>query len=324
MTIELDLALHSYSFVHNFQHRAGYSVFDFIDRAVDLGFTGVNINLNRPDWRHLTGRSPEHAMRVRRYLKERGLSLEIDTSGTDPDHLRPLLHLAKALGARNLRTYTRHHGTLAEVAAKTTADLKRAAVDAKNAGVELVLENHEEFSGPELARIIDAVSSPWLKVLYDYGNSQMVLEDPGACLDALLPHVRTLHLKDHLMLAAEDSPDGKLSVLGVAMGDGALPIVELSQRLIAGGQRRIVFESVWSYRAPVVRQAETPLAVKLGEGTFRFARPPFDGVKLLPDAAALAKSDPARLCQLEDEAVTRGLTWLKAAFAKAGWAIKSR
>ena len=322
MTVEIDLALHSYSYVQHFQHQPGFTVFDFLERAQRLGFTGVNINLNRPDWRHLTGRSPEHVLRLRRLIRERGLSLEIDTSGSAPEHLRVLLSLAKALGARNLRTYTRHEGSVDEVAAKTAADLKVAVRYAEAAGVELVLENHEEFSGPELARLVKDVGSPWLKVLYDYGNSQMVLEDPTACLDALLPLVRTVHLKDHLMLRPEHSPDGQLSVLGVAMGQGALPIVPLTQKLVAAGHRRIVFESVWAYRAPVRRQAATPEAVVLGEGVFRYAEPPFDGARLLPHAEALAARDPGELCRLEQAAVEQGLTWLRAAFQKEGWHFK--
>jgi len=319
---DIHLAIHSYSYVQHFQLQPGFSVFDFIDRAIRHGFTGVNINLNRPDWRHLTGRSPEHVLRVRRYLRERGLSLELDTSGTAPAHLRTMLALAQALGARNLRTYTRHQGAPDEVAAKTLADLKIAVRFAEDLDLPIVLENHEEFSGPELAAIVEAVGSPCLKVLYDYGNSQMVLEDPTACLEALLPHVLTMHLKDHLMLRPEHSPDGRLSVLGVPIGQGALPIVDLTRRLLGAGHRRIVFESVWAYRAPVYRRADDAAPVTLGEGAFRWAEPPFDGERVIPDAAAVASSDPQRLLAAEERAVTEGLAWLRGAFAKEGWRIR--
>lgn len=320
--IEIDLALHSYSFVQHFQHQPGFTVFDFIGQARRLGFTGVNINLNRADWRHLTGQGPEHLARVRRVLRETGLSLELDTSGSDPAHLKVMLQVARALGAANLRTYTRHAGTPAEVAARTLADLRQAVVHAEAAGVPLVLENHEEFTGPALAAIVAAVGSPWLKVLYDYGNSQMLLEDPTDCLEALLPHLLTMHLKDHLMLRPEHSPDGRLSVLGVAMGQGALPIVALTRRILAAGHRRIVFESVWAYRAPVHRVAAEVRPVTLGEGAFRWAEPPFDGLEVLPDAAALARRDPAALVAAELRAVEQGLAWLRQAFAAEGWRVR--
>ena len=319
--IELSLAIHSYSYVQHFQLAPGFSVFDFIGRAIRHGFTGVNINLNRPDWRHLTGRSPEHVLRVRRYLNDRGLSLELDTSGTDPLHLKVMLALAHALGAGNLRTYTRHEGAPAEVADKTLADLKVAVRFAEALRLPLVLENHEEFSGPALAAIVAEVGSPCLKVLYDYGNAQMVLEDPTDCLEALLPHVLSMHLKDHLMLRPEHSPDGLLSVLGVPIGQGALPIVDLTRRLVQAGHRRIVFESVWAYRAPVRRKAADVRPVRLGEGAFRFAAPPFDDERVIPDAAVLAERDPARLLAAEERAVAEGLAWLRKAFAAEGWRL---
>ncbi len=321
--IEIDLAIHSYSFVQHFQHAPGFGVFDFLRHAVERGFTGVNINLNRADWRHLTGRSPEHLARVRRVVRELGLTLEIDTSGTDPAHLKVMLQVARALGAGNLRTYTRHSGTPDEVWDRTLADLRLAVGHAEACGVPLVLENHEEFTGPQLAALVAAVGSPWLRVLYDYGNSQMLLEDPVDCLEALLPYVLTMHLKDHLMLRPEQSPDGRLSVLGVAMGQGALPIVALSRRLLAAGHRRIVFESVWAYRAPVHRVASDVRPVTLGEGAFRYAEPPFDGVRLVPDAAALAARDPAALLAGEVQAVDVGLAWLRQAFAAEGWRFKA-
>ncbi len=319
--IELELAIHSYSFVQHFQHAPGFGVFDFLGRAAALGFTGVNLNLNRPDWRHLTGRTPEHVARVRRTLEELALSLELDTSGTEPLHLKVMLALARALGARNLRTYTRHQGSPAEVAARTLADLRQAALHAEAAGVPLVLENHEEFTGPELAEIVAAVGSPFLQVLYDYGNSQMVLEDPADCLEALLPHVATMHLKDHLMLRPEQSPDGGLAVLGTAVGEGALPVVELTRRLVAAGHRRLVFESVWGYRAPVHRRAEGVRAVTLGEGSFRYAEPPFDRRRLVPDIEAL---QPAERVAGEADAVERGLAWLVSALQDEGWRLRRR
>lgn len=322
--IEIDLAVHSYSFVQHFQHAPGFSVFDFIRLAAERGFTGVNINLNRADWRHVTGRSPEHLARVRRVLRELGFTLEIDTSGTDPLHMKVMLQVARALGARNLRTYTRHAGTPQEVWARTLADLELAVGHAERCGVPIVLENHEEFTGPQLARLVETVGSPWLKVLYDYGNSQMLLEDPVDCLEALLPQVLTMHLKDHLMLRPEHAPDGRLSVLGVAMGQGALPIVDLTRRLLAAGHRRIVFESVWAYRAPVHRKADDVRPVTLGEGAFRYAEPPFDGIRVLPDAAALAASDPRALLAGELQAVDEGLAWLRAAFAAEGWRLRAR
>ncbi len=126
------------------------------------------------------------------------------------------------------------------------------------------------------------------------------------------------------MLRPEHSPDGQLSVLGVPVGRGALPIVELTRRLLGAGHRRIVFESVWAYRAPVRRAAEDVTRVTLGEGAFRWADPPFDNERVIPDAAAMAKQNPQRLLDLEERAVAEGVDWLRQAFAKEGWRAAAR
>ena len=131
----------------------------------------------------------------------------------------------------------------------TSDDLAAVMQEAADLDVIIVLENHEDFTGPELAEIVEQVSHPNLKILYDYGNSQMVLEDPIAALDAVLPHVYSVHFKDHVMIRAEDA--GQLTVAGVPVGDGFLPLTELTRRLLDQGLRRFTFENVWAYSAPI-------------------------------------------------------------------------
>ncbi len=126
----------------------------------------------------------------------------------------------------------------------------------------IVLENHEDFTGPELAGIVDRVNHPNLKILYDYGNSQMVLEDPIAALEAVLPHVLSVHFKDHVMIRAEDA--GQLTVAGVPVGDGFLPLAELTHRLLSHGLRRFTFENVWAYSAPIQDGRKALDGVNLG------------------------------------------------------------
>ena len=186
---------------------------------------------------------------------------------------------------------------------------------AERAGITLVLENHEDFSGPELAAIVEAVDSPAVKILYDYGNSQMVLEDPLAALEATLPHIRSVHVKDHVMVRPEDAPSGTLTVAGVPMGDGFLPIEAITRRLLDQGLRRLTFESVWAYAAPVVAGRKALKGVRLGEGSFRYASPPFDPAFLILDAASHA---PADLVRLEREALEKGLGWFRDALAGLG------
>jgi len=309
----IDLAVHSFTMWHHFQHAPGYDALTYIDRMEALGFTGINLSLNDANYRHLGGREVERMDRVRARLARSGISLEVDTSGTTPDHMRTMIDVAARMGAASLRTYTRHAGTPAEMMERTIADLRAVMDHAERAGITIVIENHEDFTGPELARIVEAVDHPRLGILYDYGNSQMVLEDPEEALDAVLPHVRAVHVKDHVMVRPEDA--GRLTVSGVPVGYGALPVEHLTRRLLDHGLRRIAYENVWGYSTPI-RAARTPIGrTQLGEGAFRFAEPPFVPEFLLLDLASVA---PAELVKLEYDAFMCGLDWFKASLTRLG------
>jgi 3-oxoisoapionate decarboxylase len=308
----LDLFLHSYSLRFHYLHQPRFDVFAFIRRAVADGFVGVNINLNAARYRHLSGDSPEHIAAVRRALDKARLKRDVETSGTDPQHLGTLLAVARELGAEHLRTYTRHHGNTEQQIALTVRDLKAAAPLAERTGVTIVLENHEEFTGGELVAILHQVGSDWVNALYDYGNSQMCMEDPLDCLAAMLPYIRTAHLKDHMMLRPADAPDGKLRVMGVPIGEGNLAILETTRRLIAAGVPRIAFENVWAYSAPVQRPDPEG---RLGHGVFGFVEPPFNPAHCTPDPSALT---PEQRVDFEDRAMRRSLAWLRRALQETG------
>ncbi len=304
--IEIDLSMHSFSLWHHFRHVPGFGAMAYAELCRDLGFSGVNLSLNDADYRHLGGREARRIAAFRTWMDAAGMSLEVDTSGTEPRHMREMIGVASSLGAASLRTYTRHAGTPAQMMAATMADLAQVMADADRAGVTVVLENHEDFTGPELAAIVRTVDHPRLKILYDYGNSQMVLEDPATALEAVLPHVASVHVKDHVMVKAADA--GHLTVAGVPMGEGFLPIRHLTQRLIEGGLRRFCFENVWAYTASI-KAGRTPLAgVRLGEGAFRYLEPPFDPARLVLDQGRYSGGD---LVRFERAALDRGLAWFR-------------
>ncbi len=250
---------------------------------------------------------------LREYLQSEGMSLEVDTSGTDPAHMRELLDVAAYMGADTLRTYTRHRGMPSEMLRATQSDLATIVDHAEQVGVTIVLENHEDFTGPELAQIVEGVDHPRLMILYDYGNSQMVLEDPEAALDAVIEHVHSVHVKDHVMVRAEDA--GQLTVAGVPMGEGSLPIKHLTQRLLDQGLRRFTFENVWAYSAPIQPGRVVQGGVVLGESSFTFAQPPFDPSQLVLDQSQLTGPD---LVYFEKSALVRGMAWFKSALIELG------
>jgi sugar phosphate isomerase/epimerase len=301
----ISMHIHSFSLRFRLRHHPQFDVFDFIDLAAAEGFTGVNVSANGPGLRDLGGVDAAHFARVRSHLQVTGMRCELDTSDTRPEHMRTMLRIAAEVGADRLRTYTRYSGELGDLVEWTIRDLSDIADDAERLGVTVVLENHEDFQGTVVAHILDEVDHPFIRALYDYGNSQMVGEDPLDALAAMLPHVTTVHMKDHVVV---DGPGGPL-VQGVPMGAGRLPIIEQTRRLHAGGQRRFCFENVWAYVAPVISDPA------LLPATPPFARDhgatPLDGRTLPVDEAIDG----------EWVAFVEGWRWLRRELDAAGFVI---
>jgi len=245
----IGLHVHSYSLRFHLRHRGttGYDVFAFMAEMAAVGFTGVNVSANGPGLRDLCGTTPGHFTAVRAAAVQHGLRLELDTSDTRIENMTTMLHVAAACGADTLRTYTKYRAPLAEVIEWTIHDLRAIAPLAQDLGVLVVLENHEDFTGPVLAHILGEVGHPSVGALYDYGNSQMVGEDPFVALAAMAPFVRRVHAKDHVLLHGPDGP----VVQGVPFGSGRLEAGETTDRLYAAGVRRFCFENVWAYTAPL-------------------------------------------------------------------------
>lgn len=70
----------------------------------------------------------------------------------------------------------------------------------------------------------------------------MFLEDPEDALDAVSPHFYSVHFKIHVMIRAEHT--GQLTIAGLPIGDGFLPLEKLTRQLLRQGLRRVTFENV--------------------------------------------------------------------------------
>lgn len=247
MVKQIELHVHSFSMRFHLRHRdvTGYDVFAYIREMAERGFTGVNVSANGPGYRDLCGAMPDHFAAVREAARAAGLRLELDTSDTRLENMTRMIEVATACGADTLRTYTKYDAPLADVIQWTIRDLREVAAVAADAGVLVVLENHEDFTGPVLAHILSEVGHPSVRALYDYGNSQMVGEDPFDALDAMAPFIARVHAKDHVLVHGPEGP----VVQGVPFGSGRLDVLGTTDRLFAAGVRRFCFENVWGYRA---------------------------------------------------------------------------
>ncbi len=302
----IEMHIHSFSLRFQFKYRRDFDVFAYIALAQKHGFTGVNISANGPGYRDLGGTTPEHFANVRACLQEHNMACEIDTSDTRVDNLQKMLLVASQLGAERLRVYTQYDAPLSEQIDWTVSDLRTIAPEAERLGITIVFENHEDFQGEVISRILAKVNHPRIRALYDYGNSQMVGEDPMEALRAMQAYIDAVHVKDHVIVSSEGRP----WVQGVPLGQGCLPIMEQTEALYAGGLRRFCFENVWGYVARFKADAlptSAPFSSQHRHGFLNGA--------LLPEPDALEQ---------EWQAFELGWQWYQRELASAGFAIERR
>jgi 3-oxoisoapionate decarboxylase len=302
----IEMHIHSFSLRFQFKYRSDFDVFAYIALARERGFTGVNISANGPGYRDLGGTTPQHFASVRACLQEYSMACEIDTSDTRVDNLQKMLLVASQVGAERLRVYTKYQASLSEQMEWTVRDLRAIAPQAERLGITIVFENHEDFQGAVISNILAQVNHPRIKALYDYGNSQMVGEDPMHALRAMQPFIDAVHVKDHVLL----NHDGQLWVQGVPMGQGLLPIMEQTEALYAGGLRRFCFENVWGYAARFKADKLPASAAFSLEHQHRF----LNGA-LLPESEALDR---------ERQAFESAWQWYQHALKSEGFVIERR
>jgi sugar phosphate isomerase/epimerase len=308
--------IHTYTFKRNYLHNPDFDVFAFIDLASAAGFSGLELSAYAPAWLEFSGGSREQLTRLRDRFEAERFDICLDNAGTDVDLLEGMIELAGTLGASSVRTFTRPYGaTVREQMDKAVRDLRRIAPVAERAGIRVLLENHEDLTGEELAEVLRAVDSSWVQAIYDYGTSMVLLEDPVTALEPLLPWIRSSHLKDHVMLPAGANGMAVPSSIGVAIGSGNIPIMDITRRLIGAGLDSICFQSVWGYHPPV---RDTRGGATLGEGAFAFGDAPYEMPRYCLDTEALARTRPRDVWGQEIEAFLEGLAWVKAAFTGDG------
>lgn len=217
------IAVATYSF-WRFKKDLRLSIEECIDRAAEMGFDGVDI-LHR----QMDGEDKAYLQNLKRRALLNGIhlcGLSIHQGFVSPDkenrqknieHTIKCIELCYQLGIPCLRLNTGRWGTTRnfnqlmkdrgiepplegytdeEAYPWVIESIKRCLPAAEQCGVLLALENHWGLGRtPEgLLRIVEAVDSPWLKILMDTGN---FLEDPYDKLEKIAPYTVFVQAKTY-------------------------------------------------------------------------------------------------------------------------------
>lgn len=238
----MDLGLDSFSYYMHWRH-GGQTIDQLLDRVGSLGLTALQININGPRHRALTGTTSAHFRRVGARAREMGIALEVASGGTDPSKLLLVLELARQLGAEVVRT-TVGQGYGEQDLARVADALGQVAPEYEAAGVDLAIENHEDLTAAQVVELIERIGSAAVGAVYDSGNSIPFYQDPVEEARLLAPFARTTHMKDHLLVRADD---GVWSV-GTPFGQGRIPLGDIVEVLRAAPHlKRLMIQMCYGY-----------------------------------------------------------------------------
>ena len=139
--------------------------------------------------------SDERLAELRTLAESLGLTLEVGTRGTRPEHLARYLHIARALGATLVRSMWSAGDDLPD-ADETERRLRAAMPAYETAGVTLALETYEVVSTAALVDVVERIDSPALGICLDPANTVANLEHPADVVARCAPHARNWHVKD--------------------------------------------------------------------------------------------------------------------------------
>jgi len=299
------------TFSYHLAFRAGkMDIPGFIERCAALGLDGVQLNMGH--LRPFLGADPGRAREIREMTSGLGMFVELDSSGTDPEHLTGMLQLCKAIGADVLRTYVSENVScdddLARKLARAPAHLRAVVPVCRDLGIRISVENHEYETSEDVLTVVRQVDSEWVGTHIDNWNSMMVWEDPVEALRAMAPLAVSSHFKDHVVIME----DGLPLVVGVTIGTGNIDCRECFRILAEESPLdRLVIEVCYAYSAPFRRPQSQGCGGRLGVGAFRVveAQPDLSWIAPHPESASAAEY--ARLIAWQEESVVQSVAYVK-------------
>jgi sugar phosphate isomerase/epimerase len=189
------------------------------------------------DLSQLESHEPPYLARVRARAERAGMWLELSVPSGHLDSeegCEAMARVAQALGVDRIRVallYGRRYESFETRDAwqafvrRWRAQLAAIRPIVERHGIRVGIENHKDFSAPELADLLTALDSPAFGACIDFGNNVALLEDPLATIRTLAPFAVTTHLKD---MAVRRYADG-FELSEVPLGAGLVPLARAVQ-----------------------------------------------------------------------------------------------
>ncbi|WP_249226633.1 sugar phosphate isomerase/epimerase family protein [Alicyclobacillus mengziensis] len=183
-------------------------------------------------------KTPQELRELRLALEDRGLSVEVGTRSTRPDHLLKHLNICRAIGANLCRTVIPYPR-----AVESLQDLKLVADQFHDHGVRLAIENHGLHTAEELTILFETLNHPAIGSCVDTINSFSLLETPQQVLGTLLPYSFNVHIKDFEIHRVHHQMGFELH--GAPLGAGQLDMHQTVEMICNSGRNPTIILEQW-------------------------------------------------------------------------------
>jgi sugar phosphate isomerase/epimerase len=204
------------------------SPLEFLDYCHRLGAGGVQVAIGSreaEDAARLRARAESYQMYVEGQVRLPGQKSEVDRFDADLRTARKAgadVVRAAMLGGRRYETFDSARA-FREFADRSRQSLALAEPVLRKHRVRLAVENHKDWRVPELLDLVKRLSSEYVGICVDTGNSIALLEDPLAVVEAYAPWAVSTHLKD---MAVAEYDEGFL-LSEVPLGEGFLDLKKI-------------------------------------------------------------------------------------------------
>ncbi|MBC3503740.1 TIM barrel protein [Pseudomonas sp. SWRI59] len=255
---QVRLFAHAYPLLTNLTH-GHVTPADLLDFAYRHELQGLSLHVLDGEQNSLSQMSPGQLQAFADKAQALGLDVHVEISSTLKQDVDQVIAIAKALGIRNIRVYSRYEGTLSRVMDIIESDLHYLAQQADAHDLYFDFEQHEELKSDEIAQLLKRLDHPRLHALFDFGNMINACEQPLQALRNLAPHIRQSHLKG-VRIVAEQNGFGHYGVLQGSAEDD-LPSARMLYELLMLGDTApqviaFILEQENHYVAPAFRQQQ--------------------------------------------------------------------
>lgn len=257
---QLRLFAHGYPLLTNLT-QGHVTPSDMLDFAFRHELQGLSLHLLDGEENSLGQMTAEQLRAFAAKANQLGLDVHLEISSTQKKDVDQVIAIAKTIGTRNIRVYSRYEGTLSRVLDMIESDLHYLVQQADKHDLFFDFEQHEELKSIEIAQLLNRLNHPRLHALFDFGNMINACEKPLDALQNLAPHIRQTHLKG-VRIVPEQNGFGHYGVLQGGDQDD-LPSPRMMFELLMLGEHTpqviaFILEQENHYIAPAFRQSDEP------------------------------------------------------------------